>query len=505
VRGETGSRGQNSLREISWKKGKNYMSLQKSLILGVILFGIALFILKVEVPKDEKAEREGLFLKGQVAEDLKQLIVSAKSQQSFKLVERDGETKDKWQLVISEGQGAITDTMLDDAAVNLLLGELTKLELGKALPRNEVETDLSVYGLHDPELTISVDGKDVQKKLIFGALNTFTGDRYVQTPDTGDTFLIPNSVYVAAHKKPFDLREKSRINFERTDLRRIELGNEQSINVALTSANGLEWKVVAPLEVAADQVAVTELIRQVRGLRAEAIFDDAAAIPQEFSRVRPDVVINLTIGDGDNQRVQKIALTGSTGEKPQMLVRPLEDGKPAYSVMGNTLSHFRVGPFQLRQKKFFDFDTTAVTRVQVRLNGEEQLALTKDQEKWTVNGKQGDLVFVEEYVETLANLEAEAFPDAEKINSDNRGIKTSLEIDVELKDGKRHRLTVSGKRQVGEVSSSRLVTTEPQTVSFFISEDRFETLVPKPETLIAQANAVEPKEEAAREDTRSSE
>jgi hypothetical protein len=470
------------------------MSLPKTLIATIVLLAATLFIVKVELPRQEKEEREELFLEGLAAHEIRDVTISSVSGEKLSLSREkssNDDHKSSWIVSFDAGKNIVKETLIDEGAVATLTGQLETMRLTKPIPREEIEGDISIYGLDKPLIKVTVKGDETTREIDFGKRNDFTGKRYVRDLSTGDTYLVAESAYTALNKKPFELRSKNRFDFDRSNLREIELIHGDSSAVKLTSSNGLNWKIVEPVEAPADQVAVTELLRQIRGLRANAIYDDKAIIPEEFSGREPDVIAHLVEDEGEDATSYRIAVTGGTSETPQMLVLEQETGKPPFTVAGNAISQLRLGVEQLRQKRFFDFDLSAVTRGTVEVAGKQVLLLEKQGEDWRVNGEPGDLVFIEEYLETLANFEAEEFAD----NSSEEDSVTSspfLKILLSFGDKGERTLVVGSERKSVPEKLQRLVEVGPSKEVFFVSNDRLDSIVPKPETLIVEKSSTLP-------------
>jgi hypothetical protein len=126
------------------------------------------------------------------------------------------------------------------------------------------------YGLtREPRVRFSAAGKTHALRL--GDPTPVAGNVYVAADGDARVFVVPQWQTDALAKSLAELRETKLLDFDREKLTRIALAWVGG-SVTLEKQDGA-WRLAAPLEDAADEVAVQALLTELQSLRAEAFLD----------------------------------------------------------------------------------------------------------------------------------------------------------------------------------------------------------------------------------------
>lgn len=155
------------------------------------------------------------------------------------------------------------------------------------------------YGLtREPRVHFSAAGKPYALRL--GDPTPVAGNSYVAADGDARVFVVPQWQTNALTKPLSELRETRLFDFEREKLVRIAL--DWGGAGATLQKKGEAWRLSAPLDDAADEVAVQALISDLIALRAEA-FLDAPPSDEELGFTAPAYRAELALEGGANYTV----------------------------------------------------------------------------------------------------------------------------------------------------------------------------------------------------------
>lgn len=180
-----------------------------------------------------------------------------------------------------------------------------------------------VYGL-EPGAAFAVRfraGGD-EHVLRVGGKTPVGGNTYATTGEGERVFTVPSFRAAALRRSLHDLREKRVLRFDRAAVERIELDWEGG-GVVLERGAEDAWRVVEPIEDAADEETVDALLTELSFLRAEGFLDDPPP-DDEVGLARPAFEAKLVIpGEGEEagRRVSHLVMGQELSERAQRAVR----------------------------------------------------------------------------------------------------------------------------------------------------------------------------------------
>jgi len=476
------------------------MNIQRITILAALVLGLALFMTKVELPREEKKKQEALLLGGVTPEALAQISISTSKAPPFALInespenksaldktlpnqEKDLDTAQSEHWVIKRDQTLI-DAKLDPAAVNALLKEITSSKLPEPLPADDVEGDKALYGFDKPEVTLQVKTANGKETVIeLGKRSEYTGERYIRKNKESALFLVADSLYSATNKEEDSFRSRSRLEFSTPELTSLTIaaGDAQTV---LEQKEG-HWNIVQPYRAEANQEKVAELFRQLRALSVEKFKDMPEEIPAKIQGAKSDARITLESGaDATKKRV--LTFFSGQGEDAPHLFFQINDTLPLYQVAGNTISHFSLKPEVIRESRLHTYPVNLIEKVEITssLLENNSLVLLRTKDGWTVDGGEADTMFVEEYLQRIGEIEAADLTEANEINSEID--PEQLRFLITLKGRAPLSLVVSKDTEAhqGQKLFRVLRTDGEKKQSLFLTEKDLFILQPKKESLL---------------------
>ena len=206
------------------------------LVLFVAFAGLLAYLYFVDAKKP--VTEEGVEKRDKV------FTVDADKIDELKVKSSSGETstvkksKDGWRLVEP------LTVKVDESAVTGITSNLASAEIQSIV--DEAPKDLQAYGLDKPriEVAFKAAGDKDYRRLLLGGKAPAGGDVYAQLGGQKRVFVIPSFVESSFDRKPFDLRDKQILSFDREKVDRLEIAHGD-VKLELTKA-GQDWNITHP-------------------------------------------------------------------------------------------------------------------------------------------------------------------------------------------------------------------------------------------------------------------
>jgi hypothetical protein len=187
-------------------------------ILVALLGGLVAYIYFVDAKKP--VEPEGAEKRDKVftveADKIESVTVKASTGEVTTLKKANN----AWELT------APTTGKADSSDVSGITTNLSTVEITSVV--DDKPKDLGPYGLATPKVEISFKaaGDKAEHRLKLGSKTPTGGDLYAQRGNDSRVFLIPAYLESSFDRKPFDLRDKTLLSFDRDKVDRIELAHD---------------------------------------------------------------------------------------------------------------------------------------------------------------------------------------------------------------------------------------------------------------------------------------
>ncbi len=507
------------------------MSLRKTIMLAIVLVIVAVFTFRSELPRIEFEKIKDMPFSTAGKQGIKSVKIDRQGTSfelinlapSLKKVEEDeGTEKNGPEVKVEAGKWKIAgldSAEVDAAAINTLLSSLSGLKTGAPLAKDEVGTDLGVYGLSAPEASVKVEslkeGGVDSLELSFGKKNSYLNKRYLKVSKMGDEtgaglYLVTEGLFSAVSKGQSDYRKRNPIEIQDSDLRRISLerdGKKIVVERVLDideAAGESVWKIVEPSNLRGNEKEVGELVKNLRNLKAKDFFDGEQGKPESFGLTDKSSSIKLEYKEAlkRDPLVIKVAVTKAGVDKETAAYFQISSEPTVFSLAADP-SEGLFKPIEAwREKRFISFPMASVSEVDVSGDGVNAIKLVKKDTDWLVNDKPADDSFVREYLNNISQLEASSYP---KETIDYGFGKPSLKISVTLtKTGKSSAASSEGGGKPEEAQGKHLELVIGKIVEkdsngeaknyyaavgdlsepFIISKEQYKKIVPKEDVLI---------------------
>jgi hypothetical protein len=321
--------------------------LWSTLALVLVLAGLGGYIYFVDSKKPAAgaSANEKVFA-GVEAGQVNELRLTTNGQTSV-LVKKDA----GWQMTEPEATDADT-TESSSLATNVASMEQTRVV-------DENAGDLAPYGLAEPRIKIAFKAEGGKSgEIHLGDKTPTAGDVYATMPGTKKVFLVSSYLETTFDKKPFDLRDKRVVKFERDKVDALEIARGRD-RIHMTRKDS-EWKVDAPIAGRGDYSNIEGLLTRLSTAGMSEIVDSKASDLKKYGLDKPGMTI--AIGSGSSQAVLEIS--DAAGAKPYAR----DKSRPMIFTLDTTLADDLKKPFDQYHKKDlfesrpFSMDKVRITR-----------------------------------------------------------------------------------------------------------------------------------------------
>lgn len=413
--------------------------LWSTLALVLVLAGLGAYIYFV----DSNAPAAGVEVKDKVfsveADAIREMRVTSGDETTI-LVRGD----DGWKLT----EPAAADADATETAS--LATNLSSAEINRVVEENA--SDLSPYGLASPRVRIGFKSDGTSGELLLGDATPTAGDVYAMKAGEKRVFLVSSYLQTTFDKKPFDLRDKRIVRFERDKVERVQI--DRGGDTMAFVRNGSEWTIESPSKARGDYSAVEGLLTRLSTAGMASIADAQPADLAKYGLASP--AMTITLGAGSSQTVLDVG----SGEGDDRYAR--DRSRPMVFTLDQTLATDLTRSFDdYRKKDLFEFraynaDRVRVTRVADGKSRtyEFEKARVDDNDQWRVteNGgeaRDADNAKVEDLLSKLTALRATSFASRPRATGLDRPILT---VGVSYDGGKFERVRVgaSGETRYGQ-------------------------------------------------------
>ena len=382
--------------------------LTSTLILVLVLAGLGGYIYFVDNKRVEPGV-DGATAKSKVftveADKIDELRLTYNGESSL-LRKADG----AWKMI----EPVAADADMTEASG--LASSLAQLELNRTLDDNP--KDLANYGLAKPQMEVSFKAGSVTGQLAIGDKTPTMGDMYAMRPNDKKVFLISSFQESNFNKKPFDLRDKKILKFDRD--KADSLAMTRGTETVELARDGSEWKIVKPTASRSDYSGIEGMLGRLSSSNMAKLVEDNASDLAKYGLDKP--TMTLTIGTGS---ARTVLLVGKT-ENDDMYAK--DGSRPVVFTLDPTLRDDLKKSFtDYRKKEFFEFRSFSVDRLHIvgaapagpKVYDFEKVKAAKagDADVWKVTPQGGAVhdvgqAAMDDLLTKLSGLKAESFVDA---------------------------------------------------------------------------------------------
>jgi hypothetical protein len=328
---------------------------------------------------------------------------------------------------------------------------LTNVDIVRVVDENA--TNLEQFGLANPQITVAfkADG-GAAGTLKLGNKNATQSEVYALKDDSKRVFLVSSFQETTFNKKPFDLRDKKILKFDRDKADSLVLA--KGADTLELSRSGSDWKVVKPVPSRSDYSAIEGFLTRLSSSNMSKLIEENPKDLAQYGLDKPSMTV--TIGAGSAKTVLQVGKT---------------DGEQTYAKDASRSMVFTVDTTlqgdlnksfdDYRKKELFEFRPFTLAKLRAVLDapgGPKTYEFEKvppatpaDSETWKVTRVGGsshtaDQTAMDDLLAKLTAIKAESFVDAKAKTGLDR---PALVVSASFEEGKFERVRFG---QVGETA-----------------------------------------------------
>ena len=184
--------------------------------------------------------------------------------------------------------------------------------------------------------------------------------------------------FVERHRDPASAPAPNEklFTFDADELTEMQVQAEDGTVTGLRQDDGA-WRVVAPVETAADDVAATSVAAALASLEINRVVEEGPVDLEPFGLAAPALALSFAPGGGDHERL----LIGDETPAGSDRYAKLDSADRVFLIAGHHRTTFDKTTFDLRDKTLLDFDRDALDRLALA-SGEQAIEFARDGGDW---------------------------------------------------------------------------------------------------------------------------
>jgi len=372
------------------------MSFRNTAILAVLVALLGAYLYWVERPALEEASRTVSLLEFEP-----RAVTRLELRTPDETIEAE-RTDDVWRItapIAAAGDSRAIDTLVRTAA---------EAEVKRTVA--ESVDDPAPFGLEEPVAVLQLFiGERALPTLSIGNGTPIGFNAYVRRDEEPSVLLTGGTVRAALMKRLADLREKVLLHLDETAVTAVTLAPRDGDLVRL-ERDGDGWRLTSPIESAAADTAVRNLLGSLRALRAVDFLAETGDEAEASRGLRPAALeITIETQAGSPPTVLRIGGEVDMGDKT-LVAAALDGDEQIYAVASHVPASLGKTAAELRDKTVLAVEPDALTELHVRHRDGETFRLLRREETWTLADEpeaKTDYLVAQRFVDDLVALEGD--------------------------------------------------------------------------------------------------
>ncbi|MCF7804840.1 MAG: DUF4340 domain-containing protein [Candidatus Marinimicrobia bacterium] len=281
------------------------------------------------------------------------------------------------------GQWKITEpveTGANQSRINTNLDVLTSVEKNRTVATDL--TDLQPYGLDSPSAKVQIVYNDTgSTTLLVGDQNPTQSGTFVKLTDAPGIYTTANAVRTQAQKTLFELRDKTILDFERSNITKFIVSRDDGRDLTFNKSGSM-WRLDEP-QIRVNSSKVTGLLSSVDNGTAQEYYEESPENLREYGLNNPQASLSVFSNDSTRDAVLAVGDQVPNSDPLQYYVRDLS--RPmVFSVTSTIVDDFFDSVFEFQDKKLFEMNRNQVTDVEIIWN-DTTYQVTKIDTTWQLN------------------------------------------------------------------------------------------------------------------------
>lgn len=431
-------------------------------IFAALFAWVYFYEIKGEKTRDEAAEKQKKIFQFE-EKDIAQITV--KNAEGEFVLQKD---KDNWKLVQPLA------TKADKSSADSLASDMAQAKTDRTL--DEPNPNFKNFGLEPAGVKLTVKlGSGQTHELELGDKDFSSSSVFGRIPGQNKILVLSSSLHSSATKKLFDFRDKNVVEFQRDQLKAMNIltkGKEYALEKVTD-----DWQIKKPFEARADNTEVNSIVGDLEFAKVEEFVDSPAEL-KTYGLASPAVRVDLFLGDN---RARKTLLIGSKADTNYYAKD--ESREAVFKIKEDLFKKLDFESGKIRDKKVLRFERANIKQIDIKVAEKEFSFFRGSDDKWKMSkptGHQGKFISEYKIFWPLEDLEGKELIDNANLADAKYGFASpAAQIKVVDKNGKMSEVTL-GKLDNEQVFAK----TNSGTTVYKVEKKILEDLNFKPEDII---------------------
>jgi hypothetical protein len=360
----------------------------------LVLLGGYIYWYEWETPAGSAEEKQKAFA-GVQSDAIEEVQIKAAGGETSRAAKTEG----GWRLVEP------TKAEADPSELSAVTSNLSSLEVQRVV--DESPSDLARYGLNPPRVDVGfrLKGEKNFRHIFLGEKTPTGSDLYAKLQNDKKVILVSSFLENTFNRTPFDLRDKSILEFDREKVDSVEIA--RGTTTLLLARSGSDWKIAKPIAARGDYGAIEAVVTRLSSGQMQRIVEAEAGDLKQYGLDKPS--LTATVNTGSARAALLLGKTEGGSVYAKDASRPM-----VFAVEESVATDLKKEIGDLRRKDVFDFRTFNAQRVEIKRGAQAYVfEKTKDKdgkEIWkNASGQNTDTAKVEDLLTKLSNLRAQSF------------------------------------------------------------------------------------------------
>jgi Domain of unknown function (DUF4340) len=431
-------------------------------VFAALFSWVYFYEIKGEKTREEAAEKEKKIFQFE-EKDIAQITV--KNAEGELVLQKD---KDTWKLIQPLA------TKADKSSADSLASDIAQAKSERAL--DEPNPNFKNFGLEPAVVKVAVKlGSGQTHNLELGDKDFSSSSVFARIPGQNKILVLSSSLHNSATKKLFDFRDKNVLEFQRDQLKAMNIltkGKEYALEKVTD-----DWNVKKPFESRADNTEVNSIVSDLEFAKVEEFVDSPAEL-KTYGLASPSVRVDLFLGDN---RARKTLLIGSKIDTNYYAKDEARDA--VFKIKEDLFKKLDFESTKIRDKKVLRFERANVKQIDIKGSDTEMSFFRGTDDKWKMSkpaGHQGKFISEYKIFWPLEDLEGKELIDNANLTDAKYGFASpSAQVRVVEKSGRTAEVTL-GKLDKEQI----FVKTNSGNTVYKVEKKILEDLKLKPEDII---------------------
>ncbi len=377
------------------------MSIKKTIILFLILLVMGgYYYTRVNLSEKQQKQEEAAKKIFTTTEETLQEISIKRQNEEIVLKKQEK----SWKMLQP------VEASTDDEAVQRLITEFANAEQKKTIA-DDTSQDQE-FGLDQPQLTVIVKGQEGSSpmQLAIGNETPTNSGYYARVDNQKKVVLISSLVKTGLDKSMYDLRDKTILVFEPTQVKKalLTLPSEAHQSVELEQEQEA-WKIVVPRQYQADTEKMNALLSKITSSSIKAFIVEKDENLAQYGLDQPEATLSLFVGDDKSQKTLFLGKKNASGDG---VYAKHEGAENIFLVDATILDEFPKSVNDLRNKTVLSFKSPDIQKIELASPQGTIVVERESEEEWQITQPEtlkADGTEIQQFLSDVELLTAQQF------------------------------------------------------------------------------------------------